>query len=70
MPDAPSRKVRTALKLLTRAAKLQTRYDQTLACAAPLQQRAQALRQAAQAIERTLTAAQLAELRRVQAAAR
>jgi hypothetical protein len=68
-PAVRSRKVRQALKLAARAQKLQTRYDQTLACAAPLRARAEVLRQAAQAIELTLTGGQLAELRRARSEA-
>ena len=64
MPNIRSRKVRKVLKLAARAGKLQARYDRTLACAAPMQERARALRQEAQAIELTLTGGQLAELRR------
>ena len=64
MSQPDSRKVRTVLKFYARAAKLQARYDQTVTCAAPLRTRAEALRQAAAALERSLTDAQRAELAR------
>jgi len=68
--NAPgSRKVRTLLKLHARAARLQARYDQTVACAAPLRTRAETLRQAAAALERALTDAQRAELARARGGA-
>ena len=64
MDEIHSRKVRKILALETRAVKLQARRDQALARVAPVKARAEALRQAAQAMELLLTGTQLGELRR------
>ncbi|PWU23509.1 MAG: hypothetical protein C5B48_08500 [Candidatus Rokuibacteriota bacterium] len=64
MDEIHSRKVRRILSLEARAAKLQARYDTTLARVAPAKERAEALRQAAADMELLLTGSQLGELRR------
>ena len=64
MDEIRSRKVRKILALEARATKLQARYDTALARVAPAKERAEALRQAALAMELLLTGSQLGELRR------
>lgn len=59
-----SRKVRKVLKLEARAARLLTRYERALTCAAPLLRRAEALRREVRTVEPTLTGTELGELRR------
>ena len=64
-----SRRVRKVLKLEARAARLLARYQRTLACVAPVLQRAEALRREVRATELTLTGTELGELRRVRSGA-
>jgi hypothetical protein len=59
-----SRKVRQVVKLEARAARLLARYERTLACAAPLLRRSEALRRRARATELALTGNEFTELRR------
>jgi hypothetical protein len=59
-----SRKVRKLVKVEARAARLQARYERTLACAAPLLRRAETLWREARAMELTLTGTEFGELRR------
>ena len=64
-----SRKVRKLLKLEAGAARLLARYERTLACAAALLRRAEALRREARAMELTLTGTEFGELRRARSGA-
>jgi hypothetical protein len=59
-----SRKVRKLIKVEVRAARMRTRYERTLACAAPLLRRAETLWREARAMELTLTGTEIGELRR------
>ena len=64
MTEIRSRRVMRILALEARATRFETRHDQAMARAAPLEACAEALRQAAQAMELLLTGTQLGELRR------
>ena len=64
MHECRSHKVRTILQLEGRAAAWRARYEGTLARIAPARHKSEQLRQQAVAVKVTLTARELAQLRR------